>query len=151
MTDLTFIQCHFVRGRINHRLRFGEPDTTLQLDKYRKLVGFEPQKRFGYIRWRANAYGTQDWRFYILKSQTEGLLTSVPGISPGVKLLAGFIGTQSVRRALKAFDQLENNASEPPEMLPDGFWFTFQTDLYARQSADGLTLNQAHRDAHNVG
>lgn len=151
MTDLTFIQCHFVRGRINHRLRFGEPDTTLQLDKYRKLVGFEPQKRFGYIRWRANAYGTQDWRFYILKSQTEGLLTCVPGVSLGVKLLAAFIGTQTVRRALKAFDHLEKDASEPPEMLSDGFWFTFQADLYARQSVSGVTLKQTHRDAQNVG
>ena len=151
MTDLTFIQCHFVRGRINHRLRFGEPDTTLQLDKYRKLVGFEPQKRFGYIQWRANAYGTQDWRFYILKSHTAGPLTCVPGVSPGVKLLAAFIGTQSVRRALKALDQLERDAFEPPEILPDGFWLTFQTDLYARHSASGVTLNRAYRDSHNVG
>ena len=151
MTDLTFIQCHYVRERINHRLRFGEPDRTLQLDKYRKLAAFKPEKRFGYIRWRANAFGTQDWRFYILKSQTEGPLTCVPGVSPGVKLLAAFIGTQSVRRALKAFDQLEKDALEPPEMLPDGFWCTFQTDLYARRSVNGVTLIQAHRDARNVG
>lgn len=151
MTDLTFIQCHFVRGRINHRLRFGEPDTTLQLDRYRKLAAFRPEKRFGYIRWRANAYGTQDWRFYIVKSQRAGPLTCVPGVSPGVKLLAAFIGTQTVRRALKAFDQLEKHASEPPEMLSDGFWISFQTDLYARQSAYGVRLKQTHRDVHNVG
>jgi len=40
MTGLTLIQCHFVHGQLNHRIRFGTPDKIIKLDKYRKLACF---------------------------------------------------------------------------------------------------------------
>ena len=150
VTGFTVIQCHFVRGLLNHRLRFGTPDKTIKLDKYRKLACFKPGATLGYIRWRANEYGTQDWRFFILKTQTSGLLTRVPGVSPAVKVLAAFNGTQAVKRALSAFDDVEDILSAPIETLPDAYWISFQNHLSTRQSLNGILQQSSYFEARNV-
>ena len=150
MSGLTVIQCHFVRGMLNHRLRFGTPDKTVKLDKYRKLVCFKSGETLGYIRWRANEYGTQDWRFFVLKTQTTGLLTRVPGVSPAVKVLAAFNGSQSVKRALSAFDDVEKSARDPIETLPDTYWISFQNDISARQTVSGVLPHSSHLEARNA-
>ena len=150
VTGLTVIQCHFVKGVLNHRLRFGTPDRTIKLDKYRKLACFNHGETLGYIRWRANVYGTQDWRFFILKTQNTGLLTRVPGVSPAVKVLASFNGTQSVKRALSAFDDVEKATSKSIETLPDAYWISFQNGLSTRQSLNGLLPQSSHLEARDV-
>ena len=150
MTDLTVIQCHFVRGLINHRLRFGQAEKIVALDKYRKLACFEPEETLGYIRWRANEYGTQDWRFFILKTQTTGLLTRVPGVTPAVKVLAAFNGTQAVKRALSAFDDVEKSSPDPIETLPDAYWVSFQNDISARQTLSGVLAHSSHMEARDA-
>lgn len=150
MTGLTVIQCHFVRGVLNHRLKFGTPDKTVKLDKYRKLACFKPGETLGYIRWRANEYGTQDWRFFILKTKTSGLVTSVPGVSPAVKVLAAFNGSQAVKRALSAFDDIEKATSAPIETLPDAYWISFQNDLSTRRSLNGLLPQSSYLEARDV-
>jgi len=139
MAEKTLIQCHFVRGLINHRLRFGAADKIIKLDKYRKIACFKPDRTLGYIRWRANEYGTQDWRFYIFRTQSEGIMTSVPGVSPAVKLLASFNGSKTVKGALSAFDEVERKSKGTPEKLSESFWLSFQNDLSARKSLNGIT------------
>ena len=150
MTAFTVIQCHFVRGILNHRLRFGQPEKIISLDKYRKLACFKHEETFGYIRWRANDYGTQDWRFYILKTHTTGLLTRVPGVSPAVKVLAAFNGTQAVKRALSACDEVEKSASDPIEMLPDAYWISFQNDISKRETVIGILPHSSHMEARDA-
>lgn len=150
MSGLTLIQCHFVRGLLNHRLRFGRPQTTIKLDEYRKLACFDAGETLGYIRWRANDYGTQDWRFFILKTQSTGLLTRVPGVTPAVKVLAGFNGTQAVKRALAALDDTENSMSGALETLPDGYWVSFQNDISARKTVSGLWPHGTYAEAGNA-
>ena len=150
MSGLTLIQCHFVRGMLNHRIRFGTPHKTIKLDKYRKLACFKPGVTLGYIRWRANEYGTQDWRFFIMKTQNSGLLTRVPGVSPAVKVLAAFNGPQAVKRALSAYDDVENTTLEPVETLPDAYWISFQNDLSTRESLNGLLPHSSHLEARGV-
>jgi len=100
VSHLTLIQCHFVRDKLNHRIRFGSPHSTLALDKYRKLACFDAGATLGYIRWRANEYGTQDWRC-----------------------------TQVVKRALVALDDVEKSVSGPIETLPESYWIAFQNGL----------------------
>lgn len=150
VSKLTYIQCHFVRGQINHRLRFGTPISTMKLDKYRSLVLFKPGSRVGYIRWRANEYGTQDWRFYILKTQCGGLLTKVPGVSPAVKTLASFIGTQPVKRALCAFDEVELAAQKKLEVIPDSYWLTFQNAVLGRHDVRDLPRHYAVTEVYHA-
>lgn len=150
MTRITVIQCHFVRGILNHRLKFGRPEKTVSLDKYRKLRCFEAGERLGYIRWRANEYGTQDWRFFILKTQSSGVLTRVPGASPAVKVLAAFNGTEAVKRALNAFDIVEKTIPQPIETLPDAYWISFQNDLSARETVNGVRSHSSQMEARNA-
>lgn len=150
MSDLTVIQCHFVRDKLNHRIRFGSPKSTVALDKYRKLACFEAGATLGYIRWRANEYGTQDWRFFVLKTQSKGLLTRVPGITPAVKVLAAFTGTKAVKRALAALDDVEMSVSGPVETLPESYWITFQNDLSTRRTLTGLRPDALTWEAQNA-
>ena len=119
VTDLTVIQCHFVRGVLNHRLRFGKPEKTVKLDKYRKLACFKPEEILGYIRWRANEYGTQDWRFTIVKTAEPSLLLSrIEGVHPGGEVLLLATGNTKVKRALLQIDALETDGFEPADVSP---------------------------------
>jgi len=150
VSHLTLIQCHFVRDKLNHRIRFGSPHSTLALDKYRKLACFDAGATLGYIRWRANEYGTQDWRFFVLKTQSTGILTRVPGVTPAVKVLASFNGTQVVKRALVALDDVEKSVSGPIETLPESYWIAFQNGLSTRRTVRGLQPDAPFWEAQNA-
>jgi len=85
-----------------------------------------------------------------LKTQNLGLLTRVPGVSPAVKVLAAFNGTQAVKRALSAFDDVEDILSAPIETLPDAYWISFQNHLSTRQSLNGILQQSSYFEARNV-
>ena len=150
MSDMTIIQCHFVRGILNHRIRFGTPIKTIKLDKYRNLACFESRKTLGYIRWRANEFGTQDWRFFILQTRNDGLLTRVPGVTPAVKLLASFHGTDPVKRALLAFDEVEKECAGELSGLSDSYWLGFQNHLNTRGNVQGMPRKSAITEASHA-
>ena len=105
----TLVQLHFVRGVINHRLRFGRTENVTKLDKYRSVAVMPIGSIFGYIRWRANEYGTIDWRVYVLKAQQSGYISEVAGVSPAVKILLSAQGKPAAQRCLKALDKLEKH------------------------------------------
>jgi len=150
MSGITLIQCHFVRDKLNHRVRFGQPEKVISLDKYRKLACFKSGATLGYIRWRANEYGTQDWRFFVLKTHNTGLLTRVPGVTPAVKVLASFTGMQAVKRALAALDDVEKSVSQPIETLSESYWIAFQNDLSTRRTVTGLRPDASILEAQNA-
>ena len=150
MTPLTYIQCHYVHGLINHRLRFGMPDKTLRLDKYRQLAAFNPAKTLGYIRWRANEYGTQDWRLYIVRTDTNGLRTLVPGVSPAVRLCCFINGPKAMKQALNALDKVEQQVSGGLESLPASYWVTFKSRLKAKSSSPLLPQKFVSSGAANA-
>jgi len=139
MSGITLIQCHFVRDKLNHRVRFGQPEKVISLDKYRKLACFKSGATLGYIRWRANEYGTN-----------TGLLTRVPGVTPAVKVLASFTGTQAVKRALAALDDVEKSVSQPIETLSESYWIAFQNDLSTRRTVTGLRPDASIFEAQNA-
>lgn len=138
MTEITQVQIHFVKGLINHRLRFGQPTKVIKLDRYRRLATFPMHEIFGYIRWRANEYGTQDWRVYILKTQPNGLVSQVPGILPAVKILVSAEGAASVKRALKAIDQCEEQAKDGLCSIPESYWARLNTSLMLKKPTRDL-------------
>jgi len=138
VTLSTHVQCHFVRGLINHRLRFGRPAETIRLDKYRKIAVFAPGQCFGYIRWIANEYGTQDWRLYIVEAGSSGLATQVPGISPAVRLCIFINGPKGMRQALSALDRIENQRRDGLENLPVSYWMTFKSRLNPKNNSSLL-------------
>ena len=104
---------------LNHWLRFGEPDESQDLDRRRSLALFRPGRVFGYVRWRANEYGTQDWRFFVVQTTEPSLLLSrLEGVQPGGEVLLLAVGNAKVKCALLQIDMLEAAGFEPSEVSP---------------------------------
>jgi len=146
----TIVQLHFIKDVINHRLRFGEPFKKIRLDKSRVLAAFEPNIIFGYIRWKANEYGTQDWRVYILKTQSSGALSQIAGVSPAVKVLLSAVGKTSVKRALSVIDTIEKEAKDGLICVPESYWLTLHNTLLLRKSPRDLPLSYRNNEAFHV-
>ena len=77
MPDLIAVLIAYRKSRINHRLRFGSPVNEVRLGWHRKLAVFQPGQIFGYERWRADQYGTQDWRFFVLQAKARGSILTM--------------------------------------------------------------------------
>ncbi len=115
----TRVEIAFYPEHLNHWLRFGAPDEQQDLDRRRSLAFFTPGQIFGYVRWRANEYGTQDWRFTIVKTAEPSLLLSrIEGVDPGGEVLLLATGNTKVKRALLQIDALEADGFEPADVSP---------------------------------
>ena len=115
----TRVQIAFYPDHLNHWLRFGTPREQHDLDRRRSLALFRPGQVFGYVRWRANEYGTQDWRFTIVRSAEPSLMLSrIQGIDPGGEVLLLATGNAKVKRALLQIDVLETAGFEPTAVSP---------------------------------
>ena len=111
---LTRTEIEFYPEFANHWLRFGEPDHEFDLDRRRAVAFFKPAKLFGYVRWLANAYGTQSWQFaVILTGQPEDRISLFAGIRPGGHILLHATGKAKVKRSLELIDELEGAGFEP--------------------------------------
>jgi len=108
-------------GWARHRLRFGRPRQIITLTPLRKLAVFGPGELFGYIRWQANYYGTQDWRVYVVRAAESGSITRMPGILPGGEVLFSVRGKTRAKRALDIIDELEAQAGDLRRLTP-AFW-----------------------------
>jgi len=115
----TRVEIAFYPEHLNHWLRFGAPDEQQDLDRRRSLAFFKPGRVLGYVRWRANEYGTQDWRFTIVKTVEPSLLLSrFEGVHPGGEILLLATGNTKVKRALLQIDALEMDGFEPADVSP---------------------------------
>lgn len=147
--SFTRVEIAFYPEHLNHWLRFGEPDGQQDLDRRRSLALFKPGRIFGYVRWRANEYGTQDWRFTIVQSAEPSLLFScIEGVSPGGEVLLLVTGNTKVKRALLQIDALEAVGFEPANVSP----------AYYRHVHNRITAGQpirpystAQHEAHLAG
>lgn len=115
----TRVEIVFYPEHLNHWLRFGAPETQQDLDRRRSLALFRPGQVFGYVRWRANEFGTQEWRFTIVRTSEPSLLLSrIPGVDPGGEVLLLAAGNTKVKRALLQVDVLEADGFDPADVSP---------------------------------
>ena len=116
---LTQVQIAFYPEYLNHWLRFGAPDDSHDLDRRRSLALFKPGRIFGYVRWRANEYGTRAWRFTIIRTEEPSrFLSRIEGVTPGGEVLLLATGNTKVKRALLQIDRLEADGFDPAEVSP---------------------------------
>ncbi len=122
MSRLVAVKCEFVRDTVNHRLRFGRPVMSVKLRKSQKLCVFSQGQVFGYIRWKANKYGTIDWRLYICQVAMSARVTKIPGIIPGATILLSVHGLVAMQRMLKRIDSLETQSGGALETITPAYW-----------------------------
>lgn len=140
--DLTVVQIVYRRKRVNHRIRFGAPAAEARLDWRRKLVAFAPGSVFGYIRWRANRFGTQDWRLFVLRTVSDGTLAAIPGVMPGADILLATRGVARTKRALITLDALENDTASLASVSPT-YWRQLHNRLAVSMDAHEFSPLQA--------
>jgi len=118
MSELfTRVEIAFYPEHLNYWLRFGEPDEEHDLDRRRSLAFFKPGRVFGYVRWWANEYGTQDWRFTIIRSgEPSRFLSRIEGVYPCGEVLLFAAGNAKVKQALMQIDTLETDGFEPTDV-----------------------------------
>jgi len=116
---LTRVELHFGRDLFNYYIRFGEPESREEPDRRRAFEYFAPGQLFGYVRWEANEYGTQDWRLWVLRAgDTVFPLHRIPGVTPGAEILLELTGGTRVRRAFEAIDGIEEQGIDPSDVSP---------------------------------
>src|SRR6202047_4163033 len=133
MTEVVLV---FYEGRIEHWLRFGTQDRERILDRRRRVIAFAPGEVFAFVRWEANDYGTVLSRLDILRACGAGaLVTTVPGVTPGVEILLRLHGWPRVKRALNAIAAIEELRIDPTDVAPD--WW--------RHVHNRIVCNVSHR------
>lgn len=117
--QFTRVEIAFYPEYVNNWLRFGAPDKSEDLDRRRSLAFFKPGCVFGYVRWRANEYGTQEWRFIVVKTEEPSrFLSRIEGVYPGGEVLLLVTGNAKVKRALLQIDVLESQGFDPADVSP---------------------------------
>ena len=145
----TRVEIAFYPEYLNFWLRFGDPDEQHDLDRRRSLAFFKPGHVFGYVRWRANEYGTRDWRFTIIETVEPSLLLSrIEGVHPGGEILLLADGNTQVKRALLQIDRLETDGFAPASVSP-AYYRHVHTRLVSRRPV--LTYSEAQHRAHLAG
>ena len=148
----TRVEIAFYPEHLNNWLRFGELDEQQDLDRRRSLALFKPGRIFGYVRWRANEYGTQDWRFSVVRTAGPSLLLSrIEGVSPGCEVLLLVTGNAEVKRALLQIDALEAAGFEPADVSPS-YYRHVHNRITAGQPVRAYSMAQhaAHLAARQV-
>ena len=115
---LTLVTVSWRKKRRNHRLLFGAPCGMARLDWRRSVAAFQPGQVFGYERWRAGKYGTEDWRIAVLEACRPGAETCrYPGVKPGAKALFRVSGVARCKRFLTLLDTIQKEG-DPAAITP---------------------------------
>ena len=118
----TSVMLVFIRDRVEHWLRFGHDVGEQILDRRRCLIWFVPGAIFGFIRWRANDYGTVVSRVDILRACTPAEpCSTAPGVDPGGEILLRQSGWSCVQRVLATIDAIETAGFDPADIAPH-YW-----------------------------
>lgn len=129
--SLTRATILFFDGKVNDRVRFGRLAGERIIDRRARIALFAPGSLFGYIQWRANRYGTEHWRFFVLRAGAPGdRLDSVVGIAPGAHILMSLAGQARVQRGLALVDAIEACGIDPAD-APESYWRVAQNRLAA--------------------
>ncbi|WP_371397289.1 DUF2840 domain-containing protein [Fretibacter rubidus] len=134
----TCVYLHYVQNRINHRLRFGIPQKVVTIDKRRKIACFTAGQILGYSRWSGNKYGTQDWRFCVVRTGQSGPLNLTEGIKPAAQSLLCVTGKAAVKRSLNAIDSIEKQLASGLESVPASYWLGVSNALMTKQALPNL-------------
>lgn len=128
---LTRVTVLFLADRLNDRVRFGVPAAERIIDRRARIELYAPGAVFGYVQWRADRYGTQLWRLWVLQAAKPGeRAETVPGVAPAAHIWLSAAGMARVTRALALIDAIESQGLDPAT-LPESYWRTVHNRLAA--------------------
>lgn len=128
---LTRVTILFLADRVNDRVRFGKPAGERIIDRRARIEFYAPGSVFGYVQWRADRYGTQLWRLWVLQAATPGeRAETVPGIAPAAHIWLSTAGVARVTRVLALIDAIEVQALDAAT-LPESYWRTVHNRIAA--------------------
>jgi Protein of unknown function (DUF2840) len=129
--NLTHVELIWLEKQIEHWIRFGHDVAEQILDRRRRILSFEPNSVFAYVRWAANDFGTVVSRIDILRAVAPGEAFSTIGyVRPGGEIMLRLSGWPKVERALQAIDAVERAGIDPADACPD-HWRHVQNRLVA--------------------
>lgn len=126
--NLTAVILSYRKNRHNHRLLFGTPRLRVRRGWRRELAAFATGDVFGYERWQADKYGTQDWSIRVCRASGGGPVAAIPGINPGAEILLEAQGKTRVKRCFAALDELKWSGVCLADW-PDFRWRILHNDL----------------------
>lgn len=118
---LTAVLVSYRKNRRNHRILFGTHKMTIRRGWHRSMAVFAAGQIFGYERWDANRFGTQNWHVCVCQAPKSNAIERIPGIQPGALSLLQASGQRRVQRVFGVLDQLETLAVEA-EYMPAHHW-----------------------------
>lgn len=129
---LTRASVLFLPERANDWVRFGHAVAERTVDRRRRVLSFAADSVFGYVRWRANGFGTELWRAYVLRAGTPSdALQTVPGITPAADILVSTATEARVKQLLALIDALEAGGVAPQD-APESYWRVVQNRIATR-------------------
>lgn len=136
VTKLTAFEVHYLRDRVNYRVLFPAPALRRRIDRERSAAYFPSNTIVGYGRWRANEYGTQIWRCFVLKTLApNNPAVRIPGVSPGAEILLSTRGVKRSKRFLAFIDSLKKKG-RAPEHFSASYWRQMHLELQVNREPD---------------
>ncbi len=132
----------FVEHRVNVWLRFGEPVREMVVDRWRRVVTFEPSAVCCRVKWIGNDYGTALWQLMVLQAPMPFDGTQrIAGVAPGARILLRADGESQVKAMLAVVDAIEALGIEPATVAVT-YWHTVGNRLAARQPLPDYTTER---------
>jgi hypothetical protein len=137
MSNLTVVEIVWLEKRIENRIRFGRPIEDRIVDRSRRILSFEPDSIFAFVRWASNDFGTVLSRIDILRAVEPGQsYSTVPYVTPGGESLLRLSGWPKVERVLQLIERIEALSIDPADAAHD----------YWRHAHNRLSVNETPRD-----
>ncbi|MBV9561824.1 MAG: DUF2840 domain-containing protein [Bradyrhizobium sp.] len=122
MNGLTHVELLWLEKRIENRIRFGRFVAEHILDRRRRVLSFDPESVFAFVRWASNDFGTILSRIDILRAVAPGQpCSTVPYVQPGGEILLRLSGWPKVEQVLQLIDAVEALGIDPADAAPD-YW-----------------------------
>ena len=138
----TAFEIFYLDGQANYRLLFGAPDRAMRIDRSRSIAMFSSRRTVGYLRWRANEYGTQVWRCFVVRTVAPGeIATRLPGVKPAAEILLSTRGKTYSKRFLGYLDALSKHRP-PLEFVSDSYWRHLRLRLHLNMAPHELSDGQ---------
>jgi hypothetical protein len=134
MNGLTHVELLWLEKRIENRIRFGRFVAEHILDRRRRILSFDPESVFAFVRWASNDFGTILSRIDILRAVAPGRpCSTVPYVRPGGEILLRLSGWTKVERVLQLIDAVEVLGIDPADAAPD-YWRHVHNRLFVNET-----------------